>query len=628
VVAEVGGVGSPEVQIQNTPVLVNLLFVPVNSAPPPSSLLLGPYGGSAGQNLEAQLNLPSDVQGLVNTPLNQVMQNAWSSFQGYAQSQVQQAVQSADSRIYGVGGVSSPQQGTLLAYTTSPVDYNFHWPHSGTMLWLQYSLPGWSVHFSINTGTGGIFDPSYNLSFDAFINVNIGVPTDPSVPFLVLANFNTINFQLHDGNLVALAADILNSIATWLSSNYNVTLFPMPPLPNSQSQQIYPLPPGQPVTPGITAFLNTLTDFSTAFTTAAGLGFTSLDVGITANPPPGPPRGNTVEFVLTHPADPGPQVSNALVPSVPSFGTPQIWLDQSQVAVGQSDGVHGSSFPPAAAQASQLQVKWTNTTSGLLDHSEVRWGATSAPGVPPAQITDQTTQGNTFTATGLTPGTWYGFLVREFDAQGLIATGWSVPAVPPPADPQPWNGVWTYLQTQDTNQVDLDLYDQDSNGIPTTFVTNVGTATLQTDGTLSEPANINIPSSGVSPGMYQLVAVLSGHRMAWTPIEILAQGQAPSPLLQVMNPDNINQPYPQGVRPFVVAGSPIYLHGTNFPFGTFNLWVDNVGGPSLGTAEVLISGLAFTVQPIWPLGVTGPHNVVVDPGSPPPVPVYAESPAQ
>jgi hypothetical protein len=590
---------TPGVTIQGTPVLVNVSYVPLNGTPPPSAHLLG-YG--SGGLLEAVLSLPLEVQTLLGTPLDQLFQNDWSALQNTAQNQVRQALQASSSHIYNVGPVAIPQQGTLQAYTYGINPFWENWGHSGSALVLSYSLPGWSVSFKYSTGNI-LPDPGYTVSFDGEVGVLIGVPTDPSVPLYISAGFDATNFQVSGANLWAGVYAFVNALA----SAFGISLFTAPSLPSVEGAAI-PLPG---------AFAN----LSTAFVKAADFGFTQLDVAVITNPPPGPPAGNTVQFELTHPADPGPQVSNALAPSVPRFTSAQIWVDQPQVAAGQSDQVYANSFPPA--QASQLQIKWTNTTSGLLDHSEVKYGPTTAPGIPPTEITDSTTPGNTFTATPLTPGTWYGFLAREFDAQGFISTGWSVPAVPSPPEPQPWDGIWTYLQTQATNQVNLVLYDV--NG---TLVAPVGTANLQPDGTFSEPSYITVPEPPtVTPSTtYDLVAILAGQKMASCSITILSQGQTLPPLLEVINPNNGNMPYPGPA--VVVVGSPVYLTGKNFPNGgTVSLWVDAIGGTSLGTATAQANGI-FTASPLWPAGVIGAHDVLAEASTPATAPVYAESPAQ
>jgi len=275
--------------------------------------------------------------------------------------------------------------------------------------------------------------------------------------------------------------------------------------------------------------------------------------------------------------------------------------------------VTGTSFP--AAQSSQLKITWTDTASGVVTKSEVLWGAAPGQDVPPPQRSsvtiDRPAGNNTFTTpTGLTPGAWYGFKVRDFDVEGFAATGWSVPAVPPPPDPQPSDGVWTFMQTQATDQVELILS------------SIIGTATLHTDGTFSAP--VTIPAT-VLPGTYELSASLSGQVMAQTPITIIGKGQAPPPVLQVYDPST---GIAYQTAAIVAGGRPVNLRGQNFTPGTVKLWVDSTGGATLGTVTADQNG-SFTTQPWWPWNITGAHNVLAEEGSEQATaPVYAEYPAQ
>jgi hypothetical protein len=282
---------------------------------------------------------------------------------------------------------------------------------------------------------------------------------------------------------------------------------------------------------------------------------------------------------------------------------------------GGQVGVNGSSFP--AGQAILLKIAWTDTTSGAVTKSEVKWGPSPSPGVPPAQpadvMIDRTSSPATFTATGLTASTEYAFLVRDFDAD-CVATGWSVPAVPPPPGPQPWDGIWTFLQTQSTDQVDLVLSYQ---------ATDLGTTTLQPDGTFA--AQVTVPGS-VPPGTYMVTALLAGQAMAQAPITVLAQGQAPPPVLQVIDP-NSSLPF-QGTAT-VVGGVPVNLRGQNFTPGTVNLWVDAIGGVSLGTATAGQTG-SFTAAPDWPSqAALGAHQILAEEGAQQATaPVWAEGQIQ
>jgi hypothetical protein len=228
-------------------------------------------------------------------------------------------------------------------------------------------------------------------------------------------------------------------------------------------------------------------------------------------------------------------------------------------------------------------------------------------------IIDRTSSDNTFTATGLVAGTEYAFSVRDFDGDGFIATGWSVPAAPTPPDPQPWDGIWTFLQTQSTDQVDLVLSYQN---------TDLGTAALQTDGTFA--TLVDVPGN-VPAGTYMVTAMLAGQPMAQALITVLAVGQTPPPVLQTIDPYS-GLPF-QGTAT-VVGGVPVNLRGQNFTAGTVNLWVDAIGGVSLGTATADQTG-SFAVAPDWPSGVIGAHQILAEEGSAQATsPVWAEGPIQ
>ena len=583
--------------IQGTKLVINLRYVQPDASPPQSSHVLLPalvpivLPNQPSQNLQ-------NLQNLLSTPLDQLFNQQWAQpqLQGTAQAAVQQAIQGAESGAYNVS-VSFPQQGTLRAQTGAlPLG------GSGTQLRLGYFVPGTTASFKVSTGDLNPFpDPSYTLTFDAELEIEVDVFTDPRVPLWIRATFNATDLKL-DGDGWATFYQFVGVIATLLTGS---------PLP-LVLQAFTPASPdlSDRTTPAQVPDL--LANVSTVFASVADAGFTELGVLVTSTPPYPAPSGNTVEIDLIHPADPGPQVSNALSPSGPTFASPQIGLSAKVVPAGGQDQVTGAYFP--AAQSNRLAINWTNTTSGRLDHSEVQWGATSAHGVPPpaAQIHDETTQVHTFTATGpdVMPGTWYAFRVREFDAEGQAATGWSVPAVPPPPDPQPWDGIWTFLQTQATDQVELVLSDV------------IGTATLQNDGTFV--ASVIIPAT-VPPGTYELSAILSGQVMAQTPITIIAKDQIPPPLLQVFDP-RTGITYQNAA--IVSGGNAVYLRGQGFTPGIVHLWVDRSGGTSLGTATAGQNG-AFTTQPLWPWSVTGAHNILAEDGSQQATaPVYAQYPAE
>src|SRR5215469_17232380 len=99
--------------IQGTPVLVTLVYTPVDSQPPKViSVLLG-YG-VLGNLFESNLNLSQDEQNLLKKPLDKLFDAQWSDLQRSAQDMVKRAIQSGQASAYNIS-VSPPQQGTLRA---------------------------------------------------------------------------------------------------------------------------------------------------------------------------------------------------------------------------------------------------------------------------------------------------------------------------------------------------------------------------------------------------------------------------------------------------------------------------------------------------------------------------------
>ena len=612
-----------------TPVQITLFWQDVDAG----SLSPHPLGGVAGTIFRAillqQLQQapppgPAEAAELTNflsSPLKTFFDNAWTQMLGSVSSMLQKAVLGAAPNAYGFNS-SIPQIGTSLSAYTSDLStsiLNLLPPGTaGTQLALAYSLPGFSVSFKETTS--GLFgswaDPSYNLTFDAEIDVFIGVPDDILVPLAALAEFNTTNMQAGAGNFFAVVIAIEDLIPEWLGAvlgaalggaiysglgaiaggigGASITGGGTGSTPQNQS---VPIPNNQ---------LQVLLGNLSLFASARQFGFTELGIQINLAPLAGTPQGPTVEFDLTHLFDPGPVVTNALLPPVLSLFPPQISTSSPEVNAGGQVGAAGNSFPPA--QASQLKITWTDTTSGSVSQSEVQWGLAPNGKVPPPQpfpavfITRHGSydNGNYFTAKPLLPNTWYAFQVRDYDIFNQAATDWSA---------------WLPLQTQATDQVQLVL---NYNNMV------VGFGTLTSDGSFS--TTIMVPLS-VPPGNYVLTAVLSGQSMAQTPITVLAEGQPLSPVLQVVDPNTlIPYPTPTGV----VGDSLVTTHGENFNPGFVNLFIDAINGTSLGSATVLPNQNTFTQPVTWPLGVIGLHSIVAQQGALPLalVGVYAQNPPQ
>jgi hypothetical protein len=579
--------------IQGTPLQIDLKFVQANSTDTiPDHGLAGknaPSGFAAGLLSQFPPDVQMALSQLFGTPLDQLFNQKWIDLQGTVQTMVQQAVLSAQPNAYQIN-VSVPPSGSLRAEAgvLSPGMLEALPPFTqASQLTLQYSVPGFSV--SINERTDSIWgawaDPSYNLTFDGILEVDIAVPADPVAPLVAKVFFITTNMQASAGNFFAVLIGIEDAVSAFLSDQ---------PQGSGSSLQ------DQIVGVNILAVQQLFAQLSTGFAMVAGFGFTQMSVQVATQPVPasGAPEGNTVEFDLTHSFDPGPVVRN--VASMGPMFTPQIGAGAPEVNAGGALGITGTNFP--AAQATQLTITWNDTTSGSVVESEVQWGLASN-GQPPAQPVDVkiARQGpndnkNNFQVTGLSPNTSYAFQVRDFDVKDLIASMWSN---------------WAVFTTAASDQVQLVLSYQ------TTFL---GIATLQSDGTFS--TTVTIPNS-VPPGTYQISAVLGGQTVAQTAVTVVAQGQQLSALLQSINP--ITGIAFTGTL-IVLGGSPEAVRGENFNSGTVNLYIDSTGGTSLGSGTADATG-TFKANFFWPIGVLGPHNILAQQGAlQATVAVYADSP--
>jgi hypothetical protein len=599
--------------IQGTPMLFSLFWVDASGGmpPPKSHEVVGIFETLLFSKLPA--NVQSSVKTLLSTPLDSLFDQIWSNSETMAQTAITQGVQSFVSGAYNVV-VHLPAQGTLRAATgplSSALAAQMPPGTTATQLTLSYLVPGVTFSYSVSSGTlGGVLnfggtwtDPSYNAGFDGELELDIAVPSDPTVPLAINGQFHVNNINGGPSNVWAWSDAI--STALW-----DLFTFQWSSLPSGNL--------GDSTVPLTVADLPALIgQLSTGFSLAATLGFTQLAVRIDTNPALPAPPGNTVEFDLTHPADPGPQLAGG---PAPSFFHPGIGLSAPAVPAGSTVDVTGVNFP--TAPATQLEVRWNDTTTGSVTASEIMYGECPALGVaPPNPLTVQISRsqpGGSYVATGLTPGAIYGFLVRDLDLFGLAATAWSVPAASPPPNP-PWSGVWTFLETQQTEQVLLVL---------SAGPTNLGSATLTAAGTFSAPGLL-VPSS-VPPGHYTISALLSGQELASKQIQVLAQGVTPPASLQRIDPTT---GLPYDFATMVVANVPVTLHGQSFTPGPVTLWVDAIGsGTKLTTVSATPSGGTvggFTTTVPWPFLALGPHEIIaVEGAEQASTPVFAEAAAQ
>jgi hypothetical protein len=603
-----------------TPVQIMLYWVGVDALPPVPAPT--PLGGEAGTVilavLLAQLQQapppgPAEAASLaqfLDTPLKTAFDNAWSQLQSGGSnspaSMVQAAVQKAAPNAYNIQ-VSTPSSGTQLTASTGALGTDILQTlpagTTGTQLLLTYSLPGFSVSFSETTS--GIFgswaDPSYNLTFDADIEVIIGVPDDILVPPGVIAELNTSNMHGSAANFFATVDGVLSLIPKWLGVILGAALGGVAASglgaiaggvggglatgggsPSQPQNQTVPLSANE---------LQSILGDLSFFAGARRFGFTQLGVRVNTNPPPHTPAGNTVEFDLTHPFDPGPVVSNAVLPPSQTLFAPRIGPSPPEVAAGGQLGVMGSSFPPA--QATQLKITWTDTTSGNVVQSEIDWGILPGgqqqpPVLSPAVLIPRNgsyDNANNYTFKPLLPNTTYAFRVRDYDLFKLAATDWSK---------------WLPLTTQATDQVEIVLSYQN---------TTIGFGQVQSDGSFS--TTVIVPA-GVPPGTYTLTAVMAGVPMAETQITVVAQGQALTPLLQVVDPNTlIAYSSPAGV----VGGVSVTVQGQNYTPGAVDLFLDTAGGVSLGVAHVAANKTEFTFSFQWPEAVAGLHKILAQQGA-------------
>jgi hypothetical protein len=162
-------------------------------------------------------------------------------------------------------------------------------------------------------------------------------------------------------------------------------------------------------------------ELAQGFVAASSVGFTQLSVQINTD------QENAVQFDLTHPFDIGPTLKDYCTP----------WLEMQQIQLNKSlaypgDQVTVTGIYWTALDPTNISIAWNDTTSGLVQQSEVEYGQVFAPSFAnPTSITkttiDRTTTSDfapAFQAQGL-PSFTYAFRVRDFDIEDYIATAWS-----------------------------------------------------------------------------------------------------------------------------------------------------------------------------------------------------------
>ncbi|MBE3011842.1 hypothetical protein IL992_21950 [Microbispora sp. NEAU-D428] len=155
-------------------------------------------------------------------------------------------------------------------------------------------------------------------------------------------------------------------------------------------------------------------------------------------------------------------------------------------------------------------------------------------------------------------------------------------------------GPWLTLSTGPMGIVDIVLDDG-------TVLARVTTARNGTIG-----GYLTIPT-GQRPGEYMVQAVLRGQVVASAafPLTVLGEGFVPPPEVFITTEDGI--PLNDGAR--ITAHHRFHVRGFRFRPGSVDLFVDEPGGISLGTATQEPYRDVWEATPLWP-GTTGRHRVV------------------
>ena len=561
--------------IQGTPLQFDLRFAQdgvLTDHPLIGTNSLTPLGDAIGVVLGSSAT--SALQSL-EPPLDQQFAAFWQS----SQTQLSAAVQAALSQAGSVYNFSfnMPQQGILSAAVDLPTGTAVQPPipaqdlATATQLILEYQLSGFSGSFKVATNSilGSWADPDIDFSFDAVFTVYIVMAQDPRVQPGVLAQIAPTNLNIGGGNF---GTSLVLGLAQFLTGiNLNSLV----------ANQL------SPQTISGSSLLGPLQQLSGPLSTAFNYGFRTLAPVVTPNGLPPAPSGNTVELQLTHPVDPAPTVATNLPPEPIFQNQPWITASPNDVVAGNPLTVSGSGFPQI--QVNQLTFQWTDTTSGSVMQSLVNWGQSAVQGAPPVNPTTvsitrngQYDGNNHFTTPAtLQPNTWYAFQVQDFDVYfpPVITIG------TPLTD-------WVYLQTGQTNQVQLVLYGPTGSGEnPTT--TPLGSVTLQDGGVLPQ-SGFQIPS-GTAAGSYYVQAFLDGQQLAECAIVVAAAGATIPAKLQIMG-------FGAGPAPYVSPGNPVSVLGFYFEPGQVNLSVGSAAGQFLGSATVPVGSAdgSFTTSVVWP----------------------------
>jgi hypothetical protein len=428
----------------------------------------------------------------------------------------------------------------------------------GKKVFLSWELKGNTFDFDVyNAGSGWPGQPSYQLTFDLAVVIQIDIPESPGQQFTISSSPEVRNPHIGPTDFSASFIDFVGGFWNFIHDQ---------PFNIFQSAEGQIGDAGGDIKVDTSTIATLLTALPGAWSEAIPFGFTILTALI---------RDNQLFLMFEHPLDQAPQVFNAAVDPFPSFFHPQISTDPEAKA-GTTLTVLCSSFP--LSQAQKLFVGWNDTTSGTPIASTVIHGPATGTQTP-INITRSFPGPDThnfFIADSLSPNTDYTFSVRDED--WFTETPFSAPV---------------HIRTTATDEVDFSL----SLGTQTW---DVGSGTLTAVGTFN--ASVTLPAS-LGPGIYTLSAKIAGADVADTTIQIVGKDQQEVPLVWPLNHDN-------RITVQELQGAPLTLELLGFQAGDVGLWVDSPAGRHLATVNST-GPEQFQVVVEWPSYQDAPgfHNV-------------------
>jgi hypothetical protein len=552
--------------------------------------------------------LPAQAQAMLNTPLSDTFNQAWSVTPDKdgktmrdrscdtIKSAITHNIHSSSYSAYDVD-CNLPTTGALRAQV------------SGKTLVLSYWLAHNDVVFRSTTpftcAHGTIFcptDPKFELTFDAELQITGTIPDQPCdmAP--------KAQVLLHNANISGddVTADIGEAFQTLKN------------LWNDEPLAIFQAAEGtldsQQVSISLAPLKSSFDALSAGCRQAQTLGFLGFEVLADSS--------NGLLFRLDHRLDLAPLIDNPRQPNsnFPSLFSPTINAAQPQAQAGGQVSVTGSYFQ--ASDVSGVQIEWTDTLSGVISESDIRWGPKAGTLQDVTQQRSRYDGKNHFEATGLTPNTAYEFEVR--DCNLLTCTPW---------------GTKSYTTSgQGTNQVTLYLDSIASEH-------QIGMATLVANGTFDAAASLPLETSA---GKHTIVAIAgnqvastglpvratapallgapasssssasgtilinpalidgltgAGGQQATTTITVVAAGQGLQPAIEIVDP-NTNAVFSSLMQSYSYT-----VRGQGFAPGQVTLSVDGSGGPSLGVATAASDG-SFELKISLPYSLLGSHSIV------------------